>query len=127
MAEAEKSGNSKLKDQALQSLSDDFDGHLRKNWINTYNKAADRVNVELYTLNKKYDNVDLINDHENNKKYTKEYVQLWERVYGQCLYEDFGEDPTMGLVETAKDWIYNAPFYLNARAFYEEEFGKYEE
>lgn len=75
---------------------------VNKNWLDSYNKAADYFNKKIVDINKKYGNKATI----DNKKYVKEVGKLWTDSYSKQLISRFGEDP----VTKGTEWVKNAPF-----------------
>ena len=64
---------------------------LTPDTIRVYNKTADKANVGLAAINKKYNKVDL-NDDENNLAYSKEVRDMWQKTYRDVLAKDLGTD-----------------------------------
>lgn len=96
----------------------EFERSYSKNWINGYNKAADRFNQKIDDINDKYSDydwrgIDPGGDNSNIPKETRKawnrYVgevdDLWTSTYSDTLLEMFGEHPTRG-----KEWVDSAQF-----------------
>lgn len=58
---------------------------LNPNSQRLYNEVVSRANRDLGKINKKYDNVDLINDDRGNLEYTKEIRDMWQQHYRDVL------------------------------------------
>lgn len=67
---------------------------LNPNSQRLYNEVVNRANRDLGKINKKYDNVDLINDDRGNLEYTKEIRDMWQQHYRDVLAKDIGTDPS---------------------------------
>lgn len=75
---------------------------LSRNWYKSYNKAADKMDVEIDRINKKYGDKASI----KNKAYLKEMGESWTKLYSDQLIKDFGTNP----IDNGKDWVRNTPF-----------------
>ena len=111
----------KQKEKAVR----DFEANYNKNWVNAYNKAADKSEAELDKINKKYEKYDFSKvdpAHPENltkkqkdlwNQYVKEVEDNWISTYSEVLLSDFGEHPELG-----KSWIELAPFMHDWEEWY---------
>ena len=80
----------------------EMDANVTRNWYKSHNKAADKFDSQLETINKQFgDKADV-----NNKDYIKAVGKAWTDTYSKQLLKDFGRDP----VTNGEDWVKNAPF-----------------
>lgn len=94
-------------DDFSKALKDAQMGYYYSNgWLDSYNKAADAMNVKLEEINRKWKDVDLNYDDKANLEYTMEIAKAWKDTYGDILIKDYGEHPYLG-----KEWINSVVFY----------------
>jgi len=86
---------------------------IQTEWINPYNKAADRQNEFLEKINKRYDADDLGYDEEldsyttdKGKQYVKEVAENWEKVYTEELKKYYPAS-----LEVGYDYLQYIPLY----------------
>jgi hypothetical protein len=82
--------------------SKEMEANVSKNWVKSYNKAAETWNSQIDAINKKFgDKADV-----NNKEYMKAVGKSWTDTYSKQLISDFGRDP----LNNGTSWVKNAPF-----------------
>lgn len=103
----------------------EFNDNYNKNWMNSYNKAADRNAKDLERINKKYKSydfskIDFSNPSNNSaesikawNRYVQELDTAWRKNYSEVLLEDFGTYPDS---EIGEEWVWQAPFMNDFKA-----------
>lgn len=81
-----------------------WDDKVDKEWLDAYNRAADKINEKIGEFNAKWDKkgADLRNpDLKVNKEYTKAYVNMWNDIYSNELNVSFGKSPH---ISAGREW-----------------------
>lgn len=103
-------------EQEMKKLASEVEEHAKavkkfekdagKKFVDSYNKAGDKMIKELDRINNdpKYKNID---DDAIYTKYIKEVSNTWKKLYDEQLREDIGEHPDPDM----KDWTSAVPFY----------------
>ena len=79
---------------------------VQKNWLNSYNKAADTFNSKINDINARLKKEFGDKANENHKEYRQAVGKEWMNIYSKQLISDFGRDP----VTNGEDWVKGAPF-----------------
>ena len=84
----------------------EWEEHFSKDYLQSYNRATDRMNDRMESINKKHKKADLDNIHsKHTQAYLKEMQNEWMNIYKDELVKDFGES-----IEYGYDYILQAPF-----------------
>lgn len=95
------------KKQERERAEKDFAKDFNKNWVNSYNRAAERQNVVLNETNSKLSD-DFNIYSEQGRDYAVKLGESWKSIYTEELMKDFGKRAKeVGLGE---DFVDAAPF-----------------
>lgn len=85
-----------------------WEENVKKNWLNTYNKAAGEMNEKLVDFNEEWDkkvpkdkNGHWDQSSKQYKEYSREYAKMWNECYGNVLVSELGESP---YYNDGKEW-----------------------
>lgn len=95
------------KKQEREKAEKDFVDSFNKNWINAYNRAADRQNPIIEKANS-----ELGDDFNMYTKQGRDYAQKlgesWKSIYTEELMKEIG--PKAKAIDLGDDWVNAAPF-----------------
>lgn len=95
------------KKQEREKAEKDFVDSFNKNWINAYNRAADRQNPIIEKANNELDD-DFNMYTEQGRDYAQKLGESWRSIYTEELMKEIG--PKAKAIDLGDDWVNAAPF-----------------
>jgi len=107
MAARKKEQEKKRQEAERRKKEEAFEKDFNKNWVKSYNRAADRHNKVIEKINSELpDDWDIYTDA--GREYVKQIGDSWKSIYTEELMKDFGDkSKEIGLAE---NWVNAAPF-----------------
>lgn len=95
------------KKQERERAEKDFVDSFNKNWINAYNRAADRQNPIIEKTNSELgDDFDIYT--KQGRDYAQKLGESWKSIYTEELMKELG--PKAKAIDLGDDWVNAAPF-----------------
>ena len=95
------------KKQERERAEKDFVDSFNKNWINAYNRAADRHNPTIEKTNSELgDDFDIYT--KQGRDYAQKLGESWKSIYTEELMKEIG--PKAKAIDLGDDWVNAAPF-----------------
>ena len=95
------------KKQEREKAEKDFVDSFNKNWINAYNRAADRQNPIIEKTNSELgDDFDIYT--KQGRDYAQKLGESWKSIYTEELMKELG--PKAKAIDLGDDWVNAAPF-----------------